>query len=181
MPLGSISLPVVVNVTPLCSSDDNLTRRTMMPAITNRLPAVTVEYDFGKTGKRVKKKFDDANKAKTFYAKKLNGGKKPKLIDPETSPTEKPVVEKTVAKKTPAAQAKPSAASKPDAAPKAPGVSYKQTRPYFAGVVVKRHGVAAGVTAAMVAELDELYGKANPAESKFCLKNAWHAVRGYQD
>ena len=141
-----------------------------MSAITNRLPAVTVEYDYGKTGKRVTKTFDDANKAKTFYAKKMKDGKNPKLTEPEPPPAE------------PMAEEKPASKPQPEpATPKAPGVSYKQTRPYFAGVVVKRHGVAAGVTAAMVAEVDELYGSPNPRESQFCLKNAWHAVRGYQD
>lgn len=70
--------------------------------------------------------------------------------------------------------------SKPASTPKPPtGVSYQRTRPYLAGVLIREHGEAAGVTAAMVAELDQRYGDANPRESMFCLRNAWHAIRGY--
>ncbi len=50
---------------------------------------------------------------------------------------------------------------------------------FRAGTIIAKHGLAAGVTEAMVAELDEAYGKANPTESQFCLKNAWHAARGF--
>lgn len=67
-------------------------------------------------------------------------------------------------------------------APKPPapvGVRAGQTRSYLAGCLVRKHGIKAGVTPAMVAELDNLYGKANPTESTFCLKAAWHAARGY--
>jgi hypothetical protein len=65
--------------------------------------------------------------------------------------------------------------------PTVPGVRPVRTRPYLAGVIIAKYGLAAGVTGAMVAELDEAYGKPNPTESQFCLKNAWHAVRGYLD
>jgi len=54
-----------------------------------------------------------------------------------------------------------------------------RTRPYLAGTIIAKHGLAAGVTDAMVAELDEAYGKPNPTESQFCLKNAFHSARGY--
>jgi hypothetical protein len=37
----------------------------------------------------------------------------------------------------------------------------------------------ASVTDAMVAELAEAYGKPTPRESRACLKNAFHAARGY--
>ncbi len=36
-----------------------------------------------------------------------------------------------------------------------------------------------GMTKAMVAELDNEYGHDNPAESLFCLRNAWHAATGF--
>lgn len=65
--------------------------------------------------------------------------------------------------------------------PTFPGVTAKVTRPYLAGCIIARHGLEAGVTQAMVKELDELYGKPNAAESLFCLKNAWHAARGYAE
>ena len=64
-------------------------------------------------------------------------------------------------------------------APKVPGIRAIRTRPYLAGKIIAKHGLAAGVTDAMVAELDEAYGKPNAAESQFCLKNAHHAARGY--
>lgn len=63
--------------------------------------------------------------------------------------------------------------------PKAPGVAAKVTRPYLAGQIIQKYGLAAGVTPAMVAELDEAYGKPNPTESAFVLRNAWHSCRAY--
>ena len=63
--------------------------------------------------------------------------------------------------------------------PAVAGVRPMRTRPYLAGVIIAKHGLAAGVTDAMVAELDAAYGKPNPRESQFCLKNAHHAARGY--
>lgn len=64
---------------------------------------------------------------------------------------------------------------------KIPGVTKKNSRPYFAGMVIAECGLENGVTEEMVARLDELYGKENPSESVFSLRNAWHAIRGYQD
>ena len=144
-----------------------------MTAISNRLPAVTVEYDWRNTGKRVTKEFEDANAAKKFYAKKLKDGKNPKLVEADASApanTKQSVTEKLTTTDKPKTG---------DDKPVPQGVSHKLTRPYFAGVVIQNHGVEAGVTAAMVTEVDKLYGQPNPRESRFCLKNAWHAIRGY--
>lgn len=55
-----------------------------------------------------------------------------------------------------------------------------RSRPYLAGIILKKHGIDSGVTEEMVAELDAAYGKPNPRESKFTLRNAWHCVRGYK-
>lgn len=87
----------------------------------------------------------------------------------------------TAKKTTPAkATAKQKAtAKKPTPKPKAPGVAAKVTRPYLAGQIIKKHGLAAGVTDAMVAELDAAYGRANPTESRYRLSEAWHVARGY--
>lgn len=74
-------------------------------------------------------------------------------------------------------EAKPEKPKKPST----PGVRNSRTRPFLAGVLIKKHGRKAGVTDEMVAELDEMYGKENPAESMFCLRNAWHAIRGFMD
>lgn len=137
-----------------------------MTAITTRLPAVTVEYDAAK-GKRAKKKFDDANKAKAFYAEKEKAGKNPQVVG-----------EAPAAAATPPTTATPAPA--PAKPPKTPGVSATaRTRAYYAGLVIKRHGHAAGVTPAMVAEVDAAYGKPNAVESEICLRNAWHVVRAW--
>lgn len=64
--------------------------------------------------------------------------------------------------------------------PTIPGVRATNTRPYIAGKIIAKHGLEAGVTKEMVAELDAEYGQANPRESQFCLRNAWHAVRGFK-
>jgi len=60
-----------------------------------------------------------------------------------------------------------------------PGVRAIKTRPYIAGKIVAKYGLDAGVTSAMVEELDKEYGHENPSESMFCLRNAWHSVRGF--
>lgn len=84
--------------------------------------------------------------------------------------------EKAAAEKK-AAKEKAAAAKKKAAIP---GVRATITRPFLAGQIIKKHGRKAGVTEAMVTELDEIYGKANPAESMFTLRNAWHAIRGFE-
>lgn len=93
--------------------------------------------------------------------------------------------------KAPAKPAKPTAApgsgKTTTKAPKAakepretiPGVRNSRSRPYLAGLIIKKHTRDAGITDVMVKELDAAYGKENPAESLFCLRNAWHAIRGY--
>ena len=88
---------------------------------------------------------------------------------------------KTTAERPATAKTKATVAATPKTpeAPKVPGVRPMRTRPYLAGLIIARHGIAAGVTNAMVEELDEAYGKPNPTESTWCLKNAWHSARGY--
>ncbi len=83
--------------------------------------------------------------------------------------------EKEAAKKKEAAEA----AKKKKEADATPGVRKTRTRPFLAGVLIKQHGVKAGVTDEMVTELNEMYGKVNDAESMFTLRNAWHAIRGF--
>ncbi|MBB6431540.1 hypothetical protein [Algisphaera agarilytica] len=85
---------------------------------------------------------------------------------------------KATAKQTAPVDEQPTAAKPKPRKPKAPGVQAKVTRPYLAGQIIAKHGLAAGVTPAMVAELNEAYGKPNDVESAFCLKNAHHAIRG---
>ena len=77
-------------------------------------------------------------------------------------------------------------ADKPEAKPvekptSPPGVRKCRSKGYLAGLVVMRHGLDAGVTDAMVAELNELTGKPSPTQSRFDLAFAWHVARGWQD
>lgn len=61
-----------------------------------------------------------------------------------------------------------------------PGVAQNaKTRPYYAGEVIAKYGLAAGKTDAMVAEVDALFGDVNPYQTDFCIRNAWHAIRAY--
>ena len=53
-------------------------------AISNRLPAVAVEYD--KHGTRTVKQFANAHEAKRFYIAKLKAGKNPALTKPAEEP-----------------------------------------------------------------------------------------------
>ena len=151
-------------------------------------PTVRVEYDCGIKGERRTKEFEDATKAKKFIAAKKRAGKNPKVLKTEHKRKAKrkfkvtAVTEVDFGPGTPPATEtktrKPTEGSAPQK-PAVPGVRPMRTRPYLAGTIIAKHGLAAGVTDAMVAELDEAYGKPNATESQFCLKNAFHAARGY--
>lgn len=52
-------------------------------------------------------------------------------------------------------------------------------RGYYAGQVIKRHGLEKGITDEMAAEVDALYGKANTDVSKGALKWAHDALTGF--
>lgn len=103
--------------------------------------------------------------------KPAKGGKK--------AAADKPAKEEKPAKEKKEKQEKP---AKPEKEPGPPGVRYTRSRPYLAGVLIKKlGGLKAGITEEHVKQLDEAYGKENPAESMFCLRNAWHAARGYTE
>lgn len=95
--------------------------------------------------------------------------------DPKDDETPKKVAKKpTKAKGT-----KPPAGT---TAPEGPtGVRATVTRPYLAGKIIAEYGINVGITDEMAKRLDEEYGKANPSESMFALRNAWHAIRGFND
>jgi len=93
-----------------------------------------------------------------------------------------PTQKKTAGGGKAAAPAAKKPADKPEPKPEKTGpagVRASRSRPFLAGVLVKKYGRDAGVTEAMVAELDQVYGTENPTESLFCLRNAWHAIRGF--
>lgn len=141
-----------------------------MTAISTRLPECTIEYDTKKG--RTTKHFEDANEAKAFFAKQDKAGKNPTVLADE------PPAPKARKKKAdaPATEATPAPAH---AAPKVPGVAVNaKTRYYFAAKIIKKYGLEAGVTDAMIAELDAMYGKApNVVESSIALRNAHHTLR----
>lgn len=144
-------------------------------SISNRTAAVKVEYDYGTKGERRIKEFEDAHEGKKFFTAKDKAGKNPKVLTADDATGTDTATTATVAKgqeKKEAKQAEPKT-------PSIPGVRAMRTRTYLAGTIVAKHGLPAGVTDAMVAELDEAYGKPNPTESRWCLKNAWHAARGF--
>ena len=81
----------------------------------------------------------------------------------ETSPADAPPIVKQKAKQT------------------IPGVRLIKTRPYCAGLVIKKHGMEHGITSEMVEELDTMYGSPNPSGSLITLRIAWNAIRGYNE
>ena len=153
-------------------------------------PTIRVEYDYRDSGERRIREFADAAKAKKFIAAKERTGKNPKTLKAPPNAQKKPNLKVTAvtevdlgpaaAPTTAKTDREPAKATSPRA-PAVPGVRPMRTRPYLAGKIIARHGLAAGVTDAMVAELDEAYGKPNPTESRWCLKNAWHASRGFSE
>ena len=125
---------------------------------TTTAATVTVSYELGNTGKRRNKTFDDANAAKLFYTAKDKAGRNPKLVTKD----------------------KPRVATK--AAPAGlPGVSFVITRPYVCGQVLAEYGLDVGITENMIKAVDARYGKQNPRETAFALRNAWHAARAMRD
>jgi hypothetical protein len=163
-----------------------------MAAISNRTPATPIAIQYDCRGKRETKQFDDAIKARHFYAQKLNAGKNPAVtagvleavaaeapapaaeLEPAASLTAA-VAKKARAHKSPATIALPTPAPTPVAEP----VAEEITRPRIAGRVIAKFGVAVGVNAQMVQLCDEWFGKANPAESRGRLRNALQAIRGF--
>jgi len=109
-----------------------------------------------------------------------------KPVKKKVAPAAKPAKKEKVppadkpAKKEKVAKPEQETTGTPDTA-KAPGVRVAVTRPYMAGVIIGKHGLDAGITDAMVAELNAAYGKENDGESLFALRNAWHAARGFYD
>lgn len=103
--------------------------------------------------------------------------KKPAPVEDEVDeePAPKKKAAKAAAEEKPAKPAKPPKEKVPSM-----GVRDSLSRPFVAGAILKKHGLAEGITEEMIAEVDAEYGKANPRETKFTLRNAWHAIRAYQ-
>lgn len=123
---------------------------------------------------RTKKVYKKALKAaKAGEAFELTG-EAAKAPTPPPAP-EKPKKEKKEEK--PAKAEKPAKEQKEKDSPE--GVRNSRSRPYIAGLVIKKYGIEAGATQKMADEIDAAYGKPNPKESMFVLRNAWHAIRGW--
>jgi hypothetical protein len=117
-----------------------------------------------------------AKKAAAAPAKKAA-----KAADPDEDEDEDDSVPvKKAAEKKGVKTAKKAAAPKPAKEKSTtPGVRASRSRPYLAGIIIKKHTLEAGVTDEMCEELNTAYGKENTAESMFTLRNAWHAIRGW--
>lgn len=147
-----------------------------MALVANEL-TVTVEYD--SRGKRVTKHFEDVFAGRRWFLAKERDGKNPKVVgatpadwqaDPEATELNATVAAAQGGDVGPATLS----------VPKPQGVNPRAvTRALVAGRVLARHGHAAGVTEAMVAEVDAEFGKANAVESEIHIRNAYHAIRGY--
>jgi chemotaxis protein histidine kinase CheA len=85
------------------------------------------------------------------------------------------------AKEAERAAAKAEKATKTPKAPKStiPGIRPVVGRPYCAGMVLKKHGLAVGITQAMIEEVDAMYGKPNQVHSRNRLADAWHVLNAY--
>lgn len=114
----------------------------------------------------------DTDKTLTTVLKAIESGDKIEIDDGKggAQPQPQPATDSGKGSDQPAANASPLT-----------GVRLADTRPYLAGRIIARHGMEQGVTDEMVAELDEAYPRPNPRESKFTLRNAYHAIRGYGD
>ena len=149
-----------------------------MAAIANDLQ-VTIEYD--SRGKRVTKHFEDVFAGRRWFLAKDRDGKNPRVVNGATpadwhAGPETDELTATVAANAQGRDVGPATLS----VPKPQGVNPNATtRALVAGRVLARHGHAAGVTDAMVAEVDAEFGKANAVESEIHLRNAYHAIRGY--
>lgn len=162
------------------------------------LPAVSIEYDA--RGKRTTKSFDDAYKARSFYAQKMKEGKQPAVVagtleeQPEqatdattkreatgdSKPTRRPGKKTALADKQEETSTGTGNGQPKDATPTVPGVNLAHKgRNFYAGQLYAKHGLEAGVTDALVAELDKLVGKNNPVQSRFDLAASHAALRGF--
>ena len=64
--------------------------------------------------------------------------------------------------------------------PKTKGVAGGcKSRAYLAGKLLAAAGLEGGVSPELVAKVDELHGKANPTQTGFDCRAAWHAINGY--
>lgn len=70
-------------------------------------------------------------------------------------------------------------AKKETAASPVSGVRLIASRAHHAANIIKEAGLSAGITDAMVQEVDKRYGKPNEKYSKYALTNAWHALNAY--
>ncbi len=59
------------------------------------------------------------------------------------------------------------------------GVRSLRNRLFFAGIVMKRHGLAEGLSDELIDEVDEMAEKPNKKASKGQLASAWHVINGF--
>jgi len=126
-----------------------------------------------------------ATKKTTTAKQQAAATKAPKAKAPEaTAPAAAPAQPKAKRAKatTQAAtpKAKQEATATKEAQPKTKGVlGGCKSRAYLAGKLLAAAGLEGGVSPELVAKVDELYGKANPTQTGFDCRAAWHAINGY--
>jgi outer membrane biosynthesis protein TonB len=129
----------------------------------------------------------EATKAKASKKSKAKPKSKPEPKPKKKATATKPKPEpkkkgKGVTTKTKKVTPKPKKSPEPSSKGSATrGVRDGATRPFYAGKVIKAHGLENGVTESMVAALDKTFGRPNERQSFFILRNAWHAIRGYSE
>lgn len=149
-----------------------------------RLFRIQVEYDC--RGGRACKLFTDQFAARRFCVAKFKAGKRPHLRRPKPSDSNTPEITTmaTTTKKAP----KQSSTKKADAKASKPaakeatgpaGVRPAKNRSYCAALVINKHGLKAGVTEAMVKEVEALYGEPAPAGGIGWMTAAWHALNAW--
>lgn len=154
-----------------------------MAAISTRQPAIVITYVTAK-GRRGKKfSGEQLAEARGFWAKKLEAGADPEIRGQKPANWDAPAVTDPETEELNTAV---EVAQAGDVGPAVLSVAKPQgvnpnatTRALVAGRVLARHGHAAGVTEAMVAEVDAEFGRANKVESEIHLRNAFHAIKGY--
>jgi hypothetical protein len=152
-----------------------------IPHKAQRLIRIEVEYDCGDG--RTSKPFTDLYEARRFYVAKDKAGKHPHIRSSSAKETTMATTTKKAATKKSATKAKAAAtkkATKDTATASGPaGVRPAMNRSYCAALVIKKHGLKAGVTEDMVKEVEALYGKPAPAGGIGWLTAAWHAINAW--
>lgn len=155
-----------------------------MTAITNRQPAITIEYDTAKG--RTSKAFDGEQiaAAKKLYMAKLNAGKNPTITGDDAGQLTAADATDTETAELNAAVAEAQATQDVGPAKIKLGIDPKaKPRAYYAGRLLASQGLDAGIPDGMARAVSKAFNprKLNDRESAFSLRYSWHAIKGFLD